>query len=534
VKNRSRKDLLPVLIVALAGCAEMPTPVPSAPDPPGEVAVTGDKKNPAAPSAEDPAFRKAPPASSGEVTFVPPKIQEARLSNGVRILLVERHDMPIVAVNIVSDRGAEVQGRPGLAGMTAAMLLAGTKTRSALALSDELGAIGAAYGSYADHDGMGVSGQALRDKASALFTILADVVQNPAFDAAELERERSRRLTAIAQQNDVPAVLLGNAISEKLYPAGHPYREPLIGNEASVKAMKPAELSRFYASAMRPDRTTVAIAGDIDKASATALVEKSFGAWGGKAGPAGTLKDPAAIGKDEKRLLVVDRPRATQSIVAVTAVGVPRKHPDYDAIQLMNTLLGGQFSSRLNLNLREKNAYTYGARSGFDMRHGAGPFTAGGAIMAQATAPAIKEIFAEIERMRKEPPSADELSDAKANLVRQLPARFETAGDTASTLAALAVMDLPLDEFATRPARIAKVTAEDVRRVAEKYLRPEQMRVILVGDAEVIEKDLATLGIGEAEIRRAPQKAKKEAEKPAGKAAQPAGKGKGKMERLGF
>jgi len=436
-------------------------------------------------------------------------------------------------VNIASDRGAEVQGTPGLAGMTAAMLLAGTKTRSALALSDELGAIGAAFGSFSDHDGLGVSGQALRDKAPELLTILADVVQNPAFDAAELERERSRRLTALVQQNDMPGVLLANAISEKLYPAGHAYREPLIGNEASVKAMKTADLARFHAQALRPDRTTVAIAGDIDKAGAMALVEKAFGGWKGKAGPANVPKDPAALGKGDKRLLVVDRPRAAQSLVAVTLVGVSRKHPDYDALQLMNTLLGGQFSSRLNLNLREKHAYTYGARSGFDMRHGAGPFTAGGAIMTQATVPAVKEIFAEIERIRKEPPGADELADAKANLIRQLPARFETAGDTASTLAALAIMDLPLDEFATRPARIAKVTGEDVRRVAEKYLRPEQMRVIVVGDAEAIEKDLAALGVGEAEIRRAPRKAAKE-DKPAAKEAPPAGKAKKDKDRLGF
>jgi predicted Zn-dependent peptidase len=516
------KNLFPVLLLALAGCAEMPPPVPPAPDPPPEGASSPDNKVPAAPPPEDPAFRKAPPPPSGEVAFLPPRIQEARLANGVRVLLVERHEMPIVAVNIVSDRGAEVQGTPGLAGMTAAMLLAGTKTRSALALSDELGAIGAAYGSFSDHDGIGVSGQALRDKVPELMTILADVVQNPAFDAAELERERSRRLTSIVQQNDMPGVLLGNAVSEKLYPAGHPYREPLIGTEASVKAIKPADLTRFHGASLRPDRTTVAIAGDIDKAGAMALVEKAFGGWKGKAGPAGKLNEPAAVGKGEKRLLVVDRPRAAQSLVAVTVVGVARKHPDYDALQLMNALLGGQFSSRLNMNLREKHAYTYGARSGFDMRHGAGPFTAGGAIMTQATAPAVKEIFAEIERMRREPPGAEELADAKAQLIRQLPARFETAGDTASTLAGLAIMDLPLDEFATRPARIAKVTAEDVRRVAEKYLRPDQMRVILVGDADAIEKELATLGIGEAEIRRAPKKAKKEADKPAPKAAPPA------------
>jgi zinc protease len=253
----------------------------------------------------------------------------------------------------------------------------------------------------------------------------------------------------------------------------------------------------------------VTIAGDIDKAAAVALVEKSFGAWKGKATARNVPKDPPAVGKGEKRIFVLDRPGATQSEVAVTLAGVPRKSADFDALMLMNTLLGGQFTSRLNLNLREKHAYTYGARSSFDMRHGPGPFTAGGAIMTPATGPAVKETFAEIERLRKEEVPADELADAKANLTRQLPARFETAGETAGTLARLAIYGLPLDEPATRPARIAKITAADVKRVAEKYLRPEHMRVIVVGDAAVIEKELAGLALGGVEVRRPPKKAEK-------------------------
>nr|WP_275939112.1 pitrilysin family protein [Polyangium spumosum] len=422
-----------------------------------------------------------------------------------------RREMPVVAMNIVVDRGAEQEKTPGLTSTMASMLLAGTKSRSAIKLSEELGALGVRYGAWADHDGVGVTATALRDKAADMVSILADVVLNPAFDKVELERERARRLTAILQQADQPYALLQNAITERLYPIGHPYRVPLIGTEAAVKALSPSDLARHHQALFRPEHATVTIAGDIDKAAALALVEKSFSAWKGKATKASALKVPPAVGKGEKRVFVVDRPGATQSYVAVTLVGVPRKNPDFDALMVMNTLLGGQFSSRLNLNLREKHAYTYGARSSFDMRHGSGPFTAGGAIMTPATAKAVKEIFAEIERLRQENVPAEDLDAAKANLVRQLPARFETAGETAGTLAALAVHALPLDELATRPSRISKITAEDVKRVAEKYLRPDQMRVIVVGDAAVVEKELAALDLGGVEVRRAP--AKKEAPK---------------------
>jgi predicted Zn-dependent peptidase len=513
----------PLLALALAACAPKPLVVPPPPDPPQDPpAAATSAPSAEAPAVEDPSFRKEAPPAGPEVKFVAPQIQEARLKNGLRVLLVERHEMPIVAVSVSVDRGAD-QATPGLAGLFAQMLLAGTKTRSALALSDEFGALGASFGAFADYDEVNVSAQALAQKAPELFALVSDVLQNPAFDKAELERERSRRLTSILQQNDSPSALLGNAVAEKLYPAGHPYQKPLIGTEEALKKVQTDDLARFHAAHVRPDRITVAIAGDIDRAAAMALVEKNFGAWQGKANEAKVPQEPPPPAKGEGRVLLVDRPGATQSMVAVTLVGVPRKSPDYDALSVMNTLLGGQFSSRLNLNLREKHAYTYGARSGFDMRHAAGPFTAGGAIDKPATGPAIKEILAEIERIRTTKVGEDELSDAKANLVRQLPARFETAGETASTLQVLSVYGLPLDEFATRPARIAKVTADDVQRVAQKYLRPEHLRVIVVGEAATVEKDLESLGLGKPEVRLAKKKGDKE-EKPAaggGKTAEP-------------
>jgi zinc protease len=454
-------------------------------------------------SAEDPSFRKEPPEPDEIAHFVPPQIQEARLANGLRILLAERHDMPIVAAQIVVDRGLDLQHAPGIATMVAMMMFTGTQSRSALELSDDLEALGARYGAWADHDGMGVSGQVLQHVFPQFFSILADVVRHPSFLETELERERARRLSTLAAQSDDPDALLENAIEEKLYPEGHPFHAPLYGDLATTKTLSVADLVQLHRLAFRPAHATVAIAGDMDKASAIALVEKNLGDWKGILVPRKIHPEPRTLAKDEKRIVLIDRPGASQSNIKLAAVGVARKNPDYPAAMILNMLFGGQFSSRLNMNLREKHAYTYGASSMFETRRLAGPFTVATAVSTPATAPAIREIFAEMDRLRHELVSDLELQNAKINVIRKLPARFETAAGTAQALGSLSQFDLPLDVFATRQDRVAKVTAEDLRRVADLYLRPEAMRIFVVGDASVIQKDLEKLELGEIESRQA-------------------------------
>jgi len=447
-------------------------------------------------------FRKTPPKSTGEITFVPPKIVEAKLGNGIRILIVERHELPIVAMNVLLDRGAEL-GTPGLASFTSAMLLQGTKTRSSLAISDALGDLGATYWSSGTFDSLGLSAKCLSSKLPDVLSILGDVMRNPAFEKAEVERERARRLTTIAQQKDSPATVLQNTLAEVLFPNAHPYHLPLLGTEASVKAITPEELAKFHAKTFLPNDVTITLAGDITVDKARTEVERVFGDWKGTAEPFAKPASPAAK-KDAPKIVLVDRPGATQSHISFALVGVPRlPADDYAAIIVMNTILGGQFSSRLNLNLREKHAYTYGAGSGFDMRHGAGPFSAGGAIVREKTEPAMREIMSELDRIRTSLVSEEELADAKTYLIRKLPAGFETASETASSLAYLAIHGLPLDEYAKRPALYQKVTREDVKRVAEKYLRATEMQFVIVGDAKVIEKDLEKIGLGKMDVRRA-------------------------------
>jgi len=452
-------------------------------------------------SPEEEAFRSKPPASAEPTPFVPPAIVEHKLANGIRVLLVERRELPIVAFQIVVDRGAD-QGSPGAGAFLGAMLTQGTKTRSALEISDALGKLGAQYGAWGALDSVGVNSKVLASGFPEALAILGDCVRNPAFAKDEVERERSKRLTALAQQKDSPQTILRNTVSEILYPEAHPYHAPLLGNEDALKKLSPEDLVALHKKLVEPEDITIAIAGDVTKDAAIAEIEKVFGDWKGKPDDVAETKEPPEL-EGSARIVLIDRPGATQSHMAATLVGVPRSSKDFHALMIMNTILGGQFSSRLNLNLREKHAYTYGASSSFDMRHGAGPFTAGGAIVREKTEPAAQEILAEIKRMQDALVTAEELADAKTNLIRRLPASFETVSDVAGSIAYLAIYGLPLDEFSKRAEAYRAVSSEDVQRVAKTYLRPERLRIVIVGDAAVVEKDLEKLKFGKVEVRRA-------------------------------
>ena len=485
------------VVLALLGSACAGTAPPAPAPAPGPAPAPS---TPATTATLDESFRKQAPPPDPEVAFVPPKIEEARLGNGIRVLLVERHELPIVALDVALDRGAD-QTDPGVGGFLGAMLLQGTKTRPALVLSDALDALGANYSAFTDYDATMVRAQCLSSKLGELLPILADVVQNPAFSPAEIEREKKKRLTTLAQQKDVPSVLLSNAVAATLYPKDHAYAWPLLGDEAAVKQITPQKLSGFHSAQLKPEGLTISVTGDVTKDRVLAELERVFGGLKGKAAVRKVPVDPGGKSADA-RVVIVDRPGAAQSNVNVALVGVARSTPDFDVLTVMNTLFGGKFSSRLNLNLREKHAYTYGAGSGFAMRHAAGPFTAGGAIVTKATGPAIREILRELERLRSEPVGDNELAEAKANLIRQLPARFETASETAASVSYLAIHGLPLDEYATRPKRFARVTREQVQAAARRYLVPERMRIVVVGDAAAIKGDMLAPGLGEPVVKK--------------------------------
>lgn len=487
-----------LLAAPIAGCASSPPPSPQTP---AVAPPPAPPPPPAAPEADE-SFRKTAPSLGPDVTFVAPSVQEKKLKNGVRILVVERHDLPVVALHLAFDRGAD-QDKPGVGGFTGAMLLQGTKKRSALELSDDLARLGASANSWVDYDSAHIALGCLSAKFEGTLALAADVAMHPAFTKDEIERLRSQRLTAIAQQRDRPSTVLTNTVEEVLYPAAHPYSVPTLGTADAVKKITAADLVRFHDEAFRPTHLTIAVAGDVHFDDVVAQVEKAFGSWKGDAPKEKITPVPPAPKSDDPRVILVDRPGATQSQVSLVLVGPPRSTKDYDALEVLNSIFGGAFSSRLNMNLREAHAYTYGAGSHFEFRHGPGPFFAGGAIVREKTGPAVTEIVKELDRIRTEPVTDAELVDAKGYIVKSLPGSFETVAGTAGSLARLAIYGLPLDEYATLPARIGRVTADDVKRVAATYLLPGY-RVVVVGDAKVVQAQLNEVGLGAVSLRAAP------------------------------
>lgn len=493
--------------LALAGCGETPRPVVPQPPPATTSPIPPPPGGFEAPIPETPdaPFRQQAPQPSGKITFVAPKVVEAQLKNGVRVLIVERHELPVIGIRLVVSAGAgDVDGaRPGSLSFLGAMIEQGTKKRSALQISDDFEAIGAQHGAWFDWDSGGVSIKVLADKLDAGLELMSDVALHPTFPDAEIERFRARRIAGIQSEKSSPGTVAQNALAAAIFGRAHPYGHSLGGEEVDATKLTRAELVRTYDRLFVPKNTAIVVAGDVTKDAILQKLEASFGAsvWKTTGAPI-SHKGPKAPAKAvaEKRIIVVDRAGA-QSQIQVVRTGVPHATKDRDAIIVMNAILGGMFSSRINMNLREKNAYTYGARSYFAMRHGAGPFLAGASVFAEKTVPAIKEVFVELEGLRRDGPTEDELALAKESIRLAMPGRFETAGDVASAISDLVVYDLPLDEFEKKLQRVDAITASDVKRVAAEYLKADAMSVVIVGDKAALAPQLDGLGMGGFEER---------------------------------
>jgi predicted Zn-dependent peptidase len=407
----------------------------------------------------------------------------------------------MIALHVATLRGSDQQSLAGLGNFMAEMLEQGTTNRSALQLSDDLEEIGAEHDTWTDWDSCNVSMKILSQHLDKGLDILSDVVLHPAFAKDEVERVRAQLLAAIQQERDAPHVVLRNTIARSLFP-NHVYGESALGTAETVKRVDSAMLKAFYQRIFRPDQMVVVAVGDVTKETLVPKLEKALGAWT-QTGPAPVaLRAPAAV---HPSIILIDRPGAAQSNISLAAIGAERKDKDFDAIQMANAIFGGMFSSRLNLNLREKHAYTYGARSGFQMRHAAGPLTASAAVDTPKTIAAIKEMLAELNRFRSaEQVTPEELSLARGSQVSSLPGMFESGTLTAGSIARLGVYDLPLDEYRTRAERFGKVTAADVSRVARQFFDPAKMKLVVVGDRKLIEADLAGLGFGPVQVQAMP------------------------------
>ena len=445
-------------------------------------------------------WRKEAPKPGPEPTLHLPAPQTFALANGMKVYLIEDHALPVMSASVVTLAGGEDNpaAKPGLASYTARMLTEGTKTRSSTQLADDVAQIGAGLGASASMDAANASIGALSNHTDEAMNLLADVTLHPAFADSEVERLRKQRLVAILQESDQP-VAAALRVGQKALYGEQPYGFRSIGTTASVKAITRDDLSGFWSAHYGPKNAALVFSGDLTAADAHALAQKYFGGWTGSAAVDASL--PAPPSPPTRKIILVDKPGAPQTTLVAFGLGVPRNVPDYPAVVEMNSILGGLFSSRINMNLREKNGYTYGAFSGFSFNRGGGPFYSGAQVRTDVTAPAAKELFSELDRIHTVPASPQELKLAKDNALRSLPGSFETVGSMSGLMAELFVYNLPLDYYQKLPGQYEAVTAAQVAQAATEDIHPDHLIVVAVGDRAKIEPGLKALDLGPIEIR---------------------------------
>jgi zinc protease len=327
---------------------------------------------------------------------------------------------------------------------------------------------------------------------------MADVVLNPSLPDEEIERQRSSRLAGLVQERENPSAVASRVMARALFGPQHPYGYPEIGTEAAIKAAKREDMLAFWKQNYVPNNAALVVAGNISKAELKTLAEKAFGGWQKGTPARANLGSPAMT---SAKIVLVEKAGAPQTQLRVATIGLPRSTPDYAVLSVTNSILGGLFSSRINMNLREDKGYSYGAGSAFVFRRSAGPFLVATGVRTDVTAPSVSEILKEIRGMSSGPVTADEMNLAKQSLVRSLPGDFETSASAAGSFSSIFTYDLGLDYYAKYPGKIASVNAEAVQAAAKKYLVPEKMVVIAVGDRAKIEPELVKLNLGTLELR---------------------------------
>jgi zinc protease len=440
------------------------------------------------------------PAVGGDPAFSFPGIVRDRLANGLTLRTVEHRSMPVVTfvAQVRVGSGSDPRGQEGLAGLTADMLDEGTGTLSAIGVSDALARIGAEFDIDIGSDATTITLTTLARFAERGAALLADLVIRPSLLEEDFERLRQLRLDRLKQLRDAPGAVAERAFLKLLY-NDHPYGHLAIGSDISLRALTLDGLRRFHARAYQPEQATLVVGGDARHDELRSLAEKAFGTWtmsGDEAPPTAAEIDPAAGAP--VRLAIVPRERAAQSQLRIGHLAARRSTPDYPALLVMNSVLGGQFVSRVNLKLREEKGYTYGARTGFDWRRGLSPFSLDASVDTKATADAIADSLTELSAIRDDRPATDaEMFLAKATLTRGYPRNFETVQQVARSVAQLVLYDLPDTYFQEFVPKVNEVTTADVTRAARMYLDPSRMSTLIVGDHQAVGESLGQLNLGD-------------------------------------
>jgi predicted Zn-dependent peptidase len=433
----------------------------------------------------------ARPAPAAPRSYHFPRFEQRRLANGLRVVVAPVTKLPLVTAVALIEAGAtqEPVGKEGVATLTAQMLLEGAAGLDGAALADRFERIGASVEAYADWDVAAVTLSALSTRLPESLALVRDLLRAPTFPEREVARLRDERLADLLQQLAEPRGLADEQFSHVVYEPKARYAMPADGETNTVGALTADDVRAFYAARYQPAAVTLVFAGDVTMDQVVALVEPLFGDWSGQ--PTSDRRSAIDAAQPGRLLRVVAKSDAPQSEVRVGHVGLPRSTRDYFDVLVMNAVLGGLFSSRINLNLREAHGYTYGAFSAFDWRRGAGPFVVNTAVKSDVTGDAVREILSEIERIRREEIGEDELTLATSYLDGVFPIRYETTGAIAGALASLVIHGLPDDYYDRYRERVRGVTTAGVLRAAKEHLHPDRLRVLVVGDPAVVSARLS-------------------------------------------
>jgi len=425
-----------------------------------------------------------------------PPIERFSLENGLPVLFARTDRLPVATYSLLLPAGA-IREHPedaGLATLAGSLLESGTRRLDAAAVAEHLEQLGVRVSVGASWEVSHVDFTALADRAPAAAELVAELVREPTFPDPEVERLRHEQLASIMQRRAEPRGLANEMAARFIFSAETPFSRPLSGTASTVPQLSREKVLDFHGRFFTPRGAALVVAGNQSLEATRAAAEEAFGSWTGP--------EPAEYtGKVEARspglqVVIVERPGAVQSEIRIGHVGVARKTPDYFAILVMNTILGGAFSSRLNLNLRERHGFTYGVSSSFIMRRSPGPFLVSTAVQTEVTGRAVEEIMGELRRIREDDVSDRELADARQYVAGTFPLRLQTTDGVATRLAELSIYDLPdsyLDEFAER---VLAVTADEVVAVARRYVQPERATIVVVGDPEKVRPQLDALDLG--------------------------------------
>jgi predicted Zn-dependent peptidase len=415
-----------------------------------------------------------------------PRIQKAELPNGLHIWLVENHKVPIVAFNLVLFAGSERDplAMPGIASMTAAMIQEGTPTRTSLQIADELESVGATMNISSQTDFASATLNCLTKQLDPALAVYADVLTHPTIPEKEFARVKNDRITTLLQQKDRPTTIATMAFGKILYGASHPYGNDVSGTEQSIKAMTRDDLVKFYGTYYCPNNATLIVVGDVTLETLLPRVTEAFADWKKSDVPAaGTFPTPII---SSRTVYLVDKPGAPQSEIRIGYPALARTTSDFFPVNLMNMILGGQFSSRLNSNIRERRGFSYGVRSNFQFTRLPGPFVASGGVQTAKTDSALQEFLREIDLMREKGITAEEMEFAKNRTKGTFAISFETPAQIAAGLVNIVVYRLPEDYLVNFLRNVDAVTLAEVQRVAKQYLDTSKMAIVVVGDVKSV------------------------------------------------